>query len=464
MTNTRENSSPKAESTLSVACVAEYDVIVAGGGLAGVCAATAAARTGARTLLVEKAPYAGGIATASMEPSICNYFRNQAGEFVLGGCPRELIDRMVAKDAVSENWWRHRGHIIFDVERGKLAMDEMVEDAGADILYDTLVVGAMLDGNRVTGLQVANRSGVQAIRAGCVVDATGDDDVAAYAGASLNVGTVPHSFVFRLGNVDLDQLVGYIRENPSEHHTDRDVGLSHEDAMRFYEDTGTCLFHHFAAKHMKLVQDPIARGEYSEKWGRFYHMDAFQMHGIRASRTLVVNTGFFDLDIPDGRELSQWLREGRKMAHHVADFVRAHFPGCEDSFVLATADAPGLRRTRWLKTEFTYTRELYDTGPTFDDAVGRGVVMTQRPMLPTDKTFDIPLRCLLPENIEGLIIGSGRGASCDPAELLRVMPITMAVGQGAGVAAAVASGSGALPREVDIAAVQSALAKQGVTL
>lgn len=440
----------------------DYDVVVAGGGLAGVCAATVAARAGARTLLIEKQAYAGGIATASLEPSICNYFRNSEGEFVLGGCPRELIDRMVENCAVSRNWWRHRGHVIFDIELGKLAMDRMLEDAGVDILYDTLVTGALMEGRRVVGLQIANRSGLQTVRAGCVVDATGDDDVAHYAGAKLRTGGASHSVVFRLGNVDIDALVDYIRRNPSEHFTDRDVGLTHQEAMELYEDTGTCLFHHFAAKKMRLVQDPIERGEYTPEWGRFYHMDAFQMHGIRWNNTLVINTGFFNLETPDAREISDVLREGRRMAHHVASFARKNFPGCENSFVLATPDAPGIRRTRWLDGEYTLDRESYDTGPTFDDAVGRGVVMTPSPMHPTDRSFDIPLRCLLPREVDGLLIGSGRGASCDPAELLRVMPVTMATGQGAGVAAAVAAMAGTTVREVDMTKVQSELERQGV--
>jgi hypothetical protein len=371
---------------------------------------------------------------------------------------------MVENDAASERCFEHRGHVIFDIELGKLAMDTMLEDAGVDVLYDTLVVDAEMQDGAVTGLRIANRSGLQRVGAGCVVDATGDNDVAAYSGAPLRTGNIPHSVVFRLGNVDTDRLVDYIRRNPSEHHSDTDVGLSHEEALEFYEDTGTCLFHHFAAKKMHLVQEPIERGEYSERWGRFRDMDAFQMHGIRSSGTLVVNTGMFDLAEPRGQDISDILRDGRRMAHHVADFIREEFPGCENSYVLATPDAPGLRRTRWLKGAMTLDRELYESGPKFDDAVGRGVVMTRRPMLPTDRTFDIPLRCLVPPGVGGLIIGSGRGASCEPAELLRVMPVTMVVGQGAGVAAAAASREGGDFGAVNVEDIRSELNRQGVNI
>ena len=441
-----------------------YEVITVGGGLAGVCAATAAARTGARTLLIEKAPFAGGIATASLEPSICNYFKNRKGEFVLQGAPYELIERLAEKGAASPKWHQHRGHVIFDIELGKLAMDEMLEDAGVDVLYDSLVVGVDLENDHITKLNVANRSGLQTYRAKCVVDATGDNDVANYAGVPLRKTGTPHSIVFRLGNVDVDRLVSYMRRHPEEHFCDTDVGQSNEEALRMYEETGRYLWHHFAAKKMRLVQDPIERGDYGEKWGRFYHMDAFQMHAIRRNGTLVINTGFFDLDEPAGPAISDLLREGRKLAHYVAGFVRKHFPGCEQSFVLATANAPGLRRTRWLDCNYTMTWAEYESGPRYPDAVGRGVVMTRRPMHPTDKTFDIPLRCLIPKAMANLVIGSGRGASCDPAELLRVMPITMAVGQGAGVVTAVASAATCSVAAVDMKEVRDALHRLGMDL
>ena len=441
-----------------------YDVIVAGGGLAGLCAAVGAARAGADTLLIEKAPCAGGIATNSLEPSICNFFRNRSGEFVLQGAPLELIGRLADKGAASPRWADHRGHIIFDLELGKLAMDEMLEEAGVDILYDSLVVGANATDGHVNGVTVANRSGLTDFTATCYVDATGDNDLAHYAGAPMRYGGIPHSFLFRLGNVDLDAFVQYIRDHPEEHFTHTDIGLSLAEALRMYDETGIYLHHHWASKHMKLVQEPIARGEYSEKFGPFYHMDVFQMHGLRANRTLVVNTGIFDMAEPEGRALSYWLRQGRKMSHHVAVFMRRQFPGCADSFIVATANAPGIRRTRWLQSDFTLTREMYDSAPRYADAIGRGVLMTEAPMHPTDRTFDISLRCLLPIGLDNVIIGSGRGASCDPAELLRVMPITMAVGHGAGVTAAMAARSQGAIRDVSIADVQGELRRQDVNI
>jgi len=447
--------------------VGHYDVVVAGAGLAGVAAATAAAAVGARVAVIERQPFAGGISTASMEPSMCNYFYNVHHELILGGRPLELVERMVKLGAVSKNWSKHRGHIVFDVEIGKLAMDEMLEEAGMDIFYDTLVTDAIVEDDRLVGLDIANRSGNQAILAQCVVDATGDADVAAYAGAPLHAGPdhmMRHSFLFRLGNVDLDALADYIRQNPSEYIKETDIALTLEEALQFYEETGVLQFMHHGARKMRAIQEPIERGEYSREWGCFHDLDVFQMHGISWSNTLIINTGYFSLYEPDGTRISYYLRQGRKMAHYVAGFLKKHLPGCADSFVVSTADALGLRRTRWLNTDFTLTREIYDTGPRFPDAVGRGVVFEAGPLYPTDKTFDIPLRSLLPQQVDGLIIGSGRSAATVPAELLRTMPVTMVVGQGAGVTAAVAARDDVSPREVDIDGAQEELRRQGVNL
>jgi len=434
-----------------------YDVIVAGAGLAGVCAATAAARAGARTLVVEKEPFAGGISTAGLETSICNYFHSTKQELIVGGYPLELIERMVRRGAVHKHWNRHRGHVVFDVEIGKLCMDEMLEEAGVEILFDTIVFDAFADGDTVTGIRIANRSGLRDIEARCVVDATGDADVAARAGVALRLDDYEHSFLFRLGNVDVDTFVDYFRDNPDQYATGFDIDLTVQEALDFYDDTGILFCHHGCGRHMTLVQEAIARGEYVKDWGSYRLMDVFQLHAMRQNGTMIVNTGFFKLAEPDGAALSDFLREGRKLSHYAAGLLRNTLPGLENSFVLATANASGLRRTRYLDTDYTMTREIYDSAPSYDDRIGRGVLVEKGKLHITDKTFDIPLCCILPPRMDGILIGSGRSASCYPAELLRTMPVTMTVGQGAGTVAAAALSGGVQPRDVDLGRVQEAL-------
>ena len=442
----------------------EYDVIVAGAGLAGVCAATAAARAGARVLAVEKAPYAGGVSTATVETSICNYFINTRHERVVGGLPLELVERMVERGAVHRNWDRHRGHVVFDVELGKLCMDEMMEDAGVEILFDTLVVDALAEDRRVSGLRIANRSGLGEVRAKCVVDATGDADVAARAGVPLEIAPMEHSLLFRLGNVDVDELAAYMRAHPEEHITGFDVSMSFEEFMAFYEDTGVLFFNHGCGRKMTVIQEAVKNGDLPDPWEDFRLMDVFQMHAMRQTGTMIVNTGFFKLSEPDGPAISKYLRKGRKLAHLAAGVLKEYLPGCSRSFVVATSDAPGLRRTRMLKTDYLMTREIYDSAPRYDDRIGRGVVVGKGELRVSDLVFDVPLRCVLPPDFDGLLIGSGRSASCKPGELLRTMPVTMTVGQGAGTVAAVAADAGVEPRAAGLEDVHAELRRQGVNV
>ena len=442
----------------------DYDVIVAGAGLAGVCAAAAAARAGANTLVIEKEAFAGGVSTAGIETSICNYFHNAKRDQVVAGIPAELIGRMVERGGVSGNWYKHRGHVVFDVEIGKLCMDEIMEEAGADILYGTLITDALTRGNTVRGVAAANRSGLREYTAGCVVDATGDADVAVRAGIPLHTAPNEHSILFRIGNVDTDAMMDYFRANPDQYITGFDISMTFDEFISFYEDTGIAFFNHGCGRKMKIIQDAVARGDIPEPYGPFKRMYAFQMHAMRSNSTMIINTGFFKMKEPDGREISDILRRGRKLAHLVAEFMRRDFPGCGNSFVIATSSAPGLRRTRYLKTDYTMTREIYDQGPVYGDRIGRGVVVEKSELRVTDRTFDIPLRSVVPPEYEGLIMGSGRSASCVPAELFRTMPVTMNLGQGAGTAAAVAAGTGTSLHALDMSAVHRELEKEGALI
>jgi len=436
----------------SLPLAGEYDVVVAGGGLAGVAAASAAARAGARTAMIEAQSFAGGVATATMEATMCRHFHSSTGELIVGGRPLELVERLVRLGATTENWPSHNFHITFDIELAKLAMDEMLEEVGVDILYGTTVTDALVEDRTVRGVVISNRSGNRVLRAGCVVDATGDADVANYAGVPLRKANAQHSFMFRLCNVDMDRLVAFFRENPEEYGKGRSV----ENMLKFYED-GYFILEHYGEKLPRTVGEAIERGDYSKEWGAFHDMHAFKMSGIRAMKTLNINTGQVKFDEPDGVRLSDLLRAGRKHAHHVAAFLKKRLPGCEDSHVVHTSTMLGVRQTRWLDCEFTLTEETY--GLPFDDAVGWGV---PRPRWKKDRdVFDVPLRCMLPAEVEGLVVGSGRSVSSTPAEMLRVESVTMIVGQGAGVAAAVAVRDGMPVRGVDPARVRAALEDQG---
>ena len=253
-----------------------------------------------------------------------------------------------------------------------------------------------------------------------------------------------------------------------------DVDWRFEEALAQYRDTGTFLFPHGGAMQMDIFKKARAAGAYPETVGVHDTLDACQMHAIRDTGIVHLITGhvtFHDLDI---ERISRGMIDGRRMARVVTDFFRRRVPGFERAFVVATADDLGIRASRWSDGDFVFTRAMKENLTRFDDAVGRGVVERDMHKHPgerawgvqtfTDDTFDVPYRCLVPRQVEGLLMGAGRSVSAQHPYLLRVMAHTMVVGQAAGAAAAVAARDRSMPREVDVRAVQAELRRQGVGL
>ena len=456
----------------------EVDVLVAGGGLGGVSAAVAAARAGARTLLVERNGFPGGVATAGLCCSVQNRFYTPSHELIVKGNALEFVDELAEADGPSSHWHDHKGHIIYDVERGKLVLIELLERAGVTYLFDTLVTDDLMSGDRIEGVIVASKSGREAIKAKVVVDATGDADVAYLAGAPvrwIHEGVwARHSYDFRMGNVDVDRFVGYFREHPDQYPPHMDVDWTFEEAYQQYQGTGTFLFPHGGGEQLELIKRGIASGEYQTALGVYDSLDALQMHAIRDMGMVHIITGFVDIDDLDIAKISRAMSDGKRLAFYVADYFRKHLPGFERAFVTSTADDLGMRATRWIEGAFDFTREMRSTATRFPDAVGRGVVERHFVKNPApgawgvttfeDDSFDIPYRCLLPCKVDGLLMGSGRSVSASDPMLLRTMALTMIVGQGAGVAAAVSAQEGVAPRVVNIEVVQGELRRQGADL
>lgn len=452
------------------------DVLVCGGGLGGVSAAMAAARTGADTLLVERNGFLGGVATAGMCCSIFSCYFTADRRMAITGNAVEVADALAEATGHGRRWRKHKGHVIYDVELGKLVLQRLLHSTGARALVETQVVGTVVEDDAVRGVIVESKSGREMIAADVVVDATGDADVAFLAGAALHAEppSPRHSFCFRMGNVDLDAFVGYFEDHPDQYPAHMDVDWTVDEALAQYRDTGTFLFPHGGAQQMDIFQLARRRGDYPERVGVHDTVDACQMHGLREQRTLHVITGFVEFAELDEETISRAIADGREMAFEVTDFFRRELPGFEHAFVNATADDLGIRASRWLDGEFSFTSAMREDGASFRDAVGRGACYRHERKHPgegawsaqvfNDATFDVPLRCLLPREVDGLLMGAGRSVSADSPYLLRVMALTMVVGQAAGAAAAVAAQAGLPPREVDVTPVQDELHRQGVEL
>ncbi|MGE5531792.1 MAG: FAD-dependent oxidoreductase, partial [Bacteroidota bacterium] len=437
----------------------ETEVLVCGGGLGGVAAAVAAARAGARTMLIERNSYPGGVATAGMCCSIFNCYHTRGGEPAITGISEEVAERMAAAEGFGGKWRQHKGHIIYDLETAKLELMNLLLEAGVRVQFATLTTGAIMDGSRLRGVITESKSGREAVRAEVVVDSTGDADVAALAGAPVHLHEHGiHSLCFRLGNVDVDRFVEYFEHNPDQYAEYMDVEWTLAEALAQYRECGTFLFPHGGGMQMRAFQQAKADGALPEQIGLQDTTDACQMHALRRTGIVHVITGFTHFDGLDIDLISRSLNDGRKMAFVVADVYRRYLPGFEKSFIAGTADNLGVRVSRSLDGDFAFTEDMMQAGVRQTDCLGRmvgwdtevrhgGPKAWSVQALRSD-TFDLPYRCLLPREVEGLVAGAGRSISTRDPWLLRCMAQTMVVGQAAGTAGAVAALAGVTPREV----------------
>lgn len=452
----------------------EYDVIVCGGGLGGVAAAIAAARGGAKTLLIERNSFLGGVATAGMCCSIfnCYYTGSEPRKLGTTGIAVEVADALAEAIGFGRKWHNHKGHIIYDIEQGKLILQELVEKAGAELLLQAWTAGAIVEDGAVCGVIVETKSGREAIRARVVVDATGDADIAAFAGVPLHTQEKGvHSLCFRLGNVDVDAFVDFFRNSPDQFPEYMDVDWTLKEALAQYDDCGTFLFPHGGGMQMDAFKQAKASGDLPASIGIQDTTDACQMHALRQTGVVHVVTGFTHFDGLDAERISRSIADGRRMAFTVAEVYRKYLPGFANAFIADTAANLGVRTSRYLDGDFVFTAGMLKAGVRQPDGVGKligwedqvkhhGANAWGSQVCHADSA-DLPYRCLLPKGIDGLIMGAGRSISTDNPSILRVMVHTMVVGQAAGTAAAVAVKAGSTAKTVDVAAVQAELKQQG---
>ena len=443
----------------------DFDVLVVGGGNAGCAAALAAARSGARTLLVERYGFLGGTATAAMVGPWMTF--HSGTEQIVGGIAEEIVQRLVAMGGSP-------GHIPdasdyvptitpFDPELHKALLFEMMGEANVQLLLHALVVDTLRDphGN-VRGARFATVAGPRNVRAKRTIDATADAFVAAAAGCAMMQGdergrVQPASLMFRLSHVDLDALAAYVRKRP--------------DQLRSSLKT-----------HERSADNLTAVAGLYELWR------AAQADGVNVPRELVsffispypdevtVNmTRVVDIDPLDPDDLTRAEIEARAQTMRLVAFFRERVPGFRRARIAATATQIGIRESRRIVGEYTLTAADVLEARTFDDGVARSAypidihnpsgtgTTTQR--LPPGASYEIPYRCLLPLEIDDLLV-AGRCISTTHEALAstRLTPTVMTLGQAAGTAAALSLFDGVTPRALDAVRLRARLIADGVDL
>jgi glycine/D-amino acid oxidase-like deaminating enzyme len=445
--------------------VEEYDVLVVGGGNAGCAAALAAARTGARTMLVERYGFLGGTATAAMVGPWMTF--HSGTERIVGGIAQEIVERLIALGGSP-------GHIPdssdyvptitpFDPEIHKALLFDLMRESNVRLLLHALVVGAVRDARgAVRGATFATVGGPRTIRAQRTIDATADAFVAAAAGCELPQGdergrVQPSSLMFRLSHVDMDAVAAYVRDHPDQMRTS--LAPQERNAAALTAVAGLYeLWHRAQADGVGVPREVVS-----------FFISPYPDE-VTVNMTRVV-----DIDPLDPDDLTRAEIEARGQAMRLVTFFRERVPGFAHARIAATATQIGVRESRRIVGEYTLTRDDILERRTFDDAVARSSYPidihnpsgsgTTTHRLPPGTSYEIPYRCLVPRTIDDLLV-AGRCISTTHEALAstRLTPTVMTLGQAAGTAAALSVRAAVTPRALDARILREKLIADGVDL
>ena len=427
----------------------EYDVVVLGGGPAGIAAAVSAARAGRSTLLVERYGFLGGMGTAAGVTNFCGLHANVHGDIrqVVHGVAADLlarIDRLGGLNAPHTVFGKTSAQ-AYDTAAYKIAADELLLWSGAKLLFHALAVGvAMASDRKIHALLIETKSGRAAVVGRCFIDASGDGDLAAWAGAAFDKGDgegnlLYPSTMFRLNGVDPVRAGDDWSLIPK-------LMLQAEAAGRYVFPRKTPI--------VRPQKNPI-------EW--------------RVNLTQLANAQGLAMDGTNAQELSDAEVLGRQQIASVAGFLK-EVPGFEQSYIVDIAPQVGIRETRRVRGLYQLTESDVLDCASFDDTIGvngwplelhlKGDVEFRWPKIPESRGFNhLPYRMTVPPSLDNLWV-AGRCASMthEAQSAARVTGACFVMGQAAGTAVDLALQAGCAAGEVNVHSLQARLEAAGAYL
>ena len=431
------------------------DIIVCGGGPAGIAAALSAARNGSKVILLERGSYLGGASTAAGISTFA-YGYHDKERYILKGIFYEIRQRLYERNALIKT--KRHGWEPYNQEEYKVLLDEMLEEAGVRVVFNVFVCHVVKTDGFIEYVVAAGKSGFIAFKGKMFIDATGDGDLSALSDVEYSIGREndnkmqPMTQGYMIGGVDIKKA-GECQERGF---WLDEKGRGYLNATGFYE----------------FINNACEQNEWE-----------FSYKGLCSVWTIPWLPGTVGINLGrveglcgvDTMDMTKASITGRKQAGQGIKFLKKYVPGFENAYITCLADTIGVRETRRIHGLYTLSQEDIINYKQFDDVIAQSCYMidvhspdkgtTHIFKLEKGKHYDIPYRSLVPEGVNNLIV-AGRCISTTQNALgsVRVQPICMGLGQAAGAAASLCIKLSVPNHMLDIGILQEKLLEQGAVL